>query len=84
MAWRNWLRELVATGAVVFATGAGSFLADSPAAFQVGLHIVFLDVGPADAIAIVAPDGDAAVIDAGLERCSLQKATPGTALVRVS
>lgn len=67
------MRELIAAGAVVFATGAGSFLAESPDAFQVGLHIVFFNVGQADAVAIVAPDGEAAVIDAGLGSSSAHK-----------
>lgn len=61
--WRERIRELVAAGAIVGAAATGAFLADP--AFDWGLHIVFFEVGQADAIALVTRGGEAAVIDAG-------------------
>ncbi|HSR40865.1 MAG TPA: hypothetical protein VLL48_01805, partial [Longimicrobiales bacterium] len=57
------VREVVAAVVVAGGTATGAFLAEADAP-DWGLRIVFLDVGQADAIVAVAPDGDAAVIDA--------------------
>ena len=63
--WRERFLTWLTAGVILAGTATGAVLSvDEP--FEWGLHIVFLSVGQADAIVMVAPDGDAAVIDAGL------------------
>jgi beta-lactamase superfamily II metal-dependent hydrolase len=57
------IREAVTAVAVAGGVLASGVLA-APAAPNWGLRVVFFSVGQADAIVAVAPDGDAAVIDA--------------------
>lgn len=61
--WRERFFEWLTAGVVIAGVATSAVIADEP--FEWGLHIVFFDVNQADAIAIVAPNGDAAVIDAG-------------------
>jgi len=65
------LQQLIAAGILILALGTGTAL--SPNGGDWGLHIAILDVGQADAIAIVSPDGDACVIDAGRDAAAGRK-----------
>lgn len=56
------LTELVAAAAVFASVATGTFLAEGQ---DWALHVVFFDTGQADAVALVASDGSAAVVDAG-------------------
>lgn len=57
------VREVVTAVVVAGGVATGTYLAE-PGAADWGLRIVFFNVGQADAIVAVAPDGDVAVIDA--------------------
>ena len=64
---RSLVIALIALALIVVGGGTWSVV-DSGSAqppFPVGLHIVLFDVNQADALALVAPNGDAVVIDAG-------------------
>jgi beta-lactamase superfamily II metal-dependent hydrolase len=63
-----WKRILAAVGiSVVVGAGVVYYVSTTgdEEEFAWGLHIVVLDVGQADAIVMVAPNGDVAVVDAG-------------------